>query len=360
MPSPKKPQVKRVVLAYSGGLDTSIILKWLQTEYGCEVITFTADLGQGEELSRRARRRTARRQAARTSSSRTCARNSCATSSSRCSAPMRSTRANISWAPRSRGRSSPSAWSRSPIKSAPTRSPMARPARATTRCASSCRPTRWTPTSRSSRPGANGSSPPAMRFSPSPNSTRSRSPRTSGRSAVFGRRQPPACVFGGQGAGGPGAGDACLRLFAHLRSGGRARQADRGRDRVREGRSGRDRRQGDEPGDAAHRLEQARPRQWNRPARSRREPIRRHEVARHVRDARRHDPARGAPGDRIDHPRPRRRASQGRTDAQIRRAHLQRLLVLARARDLAGLDRQEPGDGRRPGAAQTLQGRRLT
>jgi argininosuccinate synthase len=45
-----KPPVKKVVLAYSGGLDTSIILKWLQTEYGAEVITFTADLGQGEEL----------------------------------------------------------------------------------------------------------------------------------------------------------------------------------------------------------------------------------------------------------------------------------------------------------------------
>lgn len=43
-------RVKKVVLAYSGGLDTSIILKWLQTTYGCEVITFTADLGQGEEL----------------------------------------------------------------------------------------------------------------------------------------------------------------------------------------------------------------------------------------------------------------------------------------------------------------------
>ncbi|MEX2520231.1 MAG: argininosuccinate synthase [Paracoccaceae bacterium] len=41
---------KKVVLAYSGGLDTSIILKWLQTTYGCEVVTFTADLGQGEEL----------------------------------------------------------------------------------------------------------------------------------------------------------------------------------------------------------------------------------------------------------------------------------------------------------------------
>ena len=42
---------KKVVLAYSGGLDTSIILKWLQTEYGAEVVTFTADLGQGEELA---------------------------------------------------------------------------------------------------------------------------------------------------------------------------------------------------------------------------------------------------------------------------------------------------------------------
>src|SRR3954451_24833824 len=46
---PDRP-VKKVVLAYSGGLDTSIILKWLQTTYRCEVVTFTADLGQGEEL----------------------------------------------------------------------------------------------------------------------------------------------------------------------------------------------------------------------------------------------------------------------------------------------------------------------
>ena len=43
-------KINRVVLAYSGGLDTSVILKWLQVEYGCEVVTFTADLGQGEEL----------------------------------------------------------------------------------------------------------------------------------------------------------------------------------------------------------------------------------------------------------------------------------------------------------------------
>ncbi|BCJ92400.1 argininosuccinate synthase [Terrihabitans soli] len=45
-----KKSPKKVVLAYSGGLDTSVILKWLQTTYGCEVVTFTADLGQGEEL----------------------------------------------------------------------------------------------------------------------------------------------------------------------------------------------------------------------------------------------------------------------------------------------------------------------
>jgi argininosuccinate synthase len=46
----KRGSVNKVVLAYSGGLDTSIILKWLQETYGCEVVTFTADLGQGEEL----------------------------------------------------------------------------------------------------------------------------------------------------------------------------------------------------------------------------------------------------------------------------------------------------------------------
>ena len=42
--------IKKTVLAYSGGLDTSIILKWLQDQYNCEVVTFTADIGQGEEV----------------------------------------------------------------------------------------------------------------------------------------------------------------------------------------------------------------------------------------------------------------------------------------------------------------------
>ncbi|HQI77438.1 MAG TPA: argininosuccinate synthase, partial [Candidatus Latescibacteria bacterium] len=43
-------QVKTVVLAYSGGLDTSVILRWLKDAYGCEIVTFTADIGQGEEV----------------------------------------------------------------------------------------------------------------------------------------------------------------------------------------------------------------------------------------------------------------------------------------------------------------------
>ncbi len=42
--------IKKVVLAYSGGLDTSVIVRWLQDTYGCEIVTFTADLGQGEEV----------------------------------------------------------------------------------------------------------------------------------------------------------------------------------------------------------------------------------------------------------------------------------------------------------------------
>src|SRR5438874_4727502 len=46
----KRGEIKKIVLAYSGGLDTSVILRWLQETYRCEVVTFTADLGQGEEL----------------------------------------------------------------------------------------------------------------------------------------------------------------------------------------------------------------------------------------------------------------------------------------------------------------------
>lgn len=44
------PKINKIVLAFSGGLDTSVILKWLQEKYQCEIVTFTADIGQGEEV----------------------------------------------------------------------------------------------------------------------------------------------------------------------------------------------------------------------------------------------------------------------------------------------------------------------
>ncbi len=50
MSSNKSTNINKVVLAYSGGLDTSIIIKWLEENYGCEIVTFTADIGQGEEV----------------------------------------------------------------------------------------------------------------------------------------------------------------------------------------------------------------------------------------------------------------------------------------------------------------------
>ena len=49
MSSKAKPQVKKVVFAYSGGLDTSVIVPWLKENYGCEVVCFCADVGQGDE-----------------------------------------------------------------------------------------------------------------------------------------------------------------------------------------------------------------------------------------------------------------------------------------------------------------------
>ena len=86
--------VKRVVLAYSGGLDTSVILRWLIETYRCEVVAFCADLGQGEELI------PIREKALRTGAVAVCTspisgRSSSRTSSSPCCAPMRCTRAPI-------------------------------------------------------------------------------------------------------------------------------------------------------------------------------------------------------------------------------------------------------------------------
>ncbi len=96
-------EIRKVVLAYSGGLDTSVILKWLQDTYGCEVVTFTADIGQGEEVEP-ARAKALQSASKQKSTSTICAKSSCAISCSRCSAPTPSTKANTCSARRSRVR----------------------------------------------------------------------------------------------------------------------------------------------------------------------------------------------------------------------------------------------------------------
>jgi len=132
--------IKKVVLAYSGGLDTSVILKWLQDTYQCEVVTFTADLGQGEELDP-ARQKALKFGIKPTDHIMTCARSSCATSSSPMFAPTPCTRANTCSAPRSR------AADRQRLieivnETGADASATAPPARATTRCVSNSAPTR--------------------------------------------------------------------------------------------------------------------------------------------------------------------------------------------------------------------------
>ena len=146
--------MNKVVLAYSGGLDTSVAVAWLREQYGAEVVTLTVDLGGGsirEGVERRAMSAGASK--AYVVDARR--RSSASTSGAR-SRPGRSTRARTRWPRRSPGRCSPSCWSRSPEARAPTPSPTAAPARATTRSASTSRSTRSIPGSRSSRRCASG------------------------------------------------------------------------------------------------------------------------------------------------------------------------------------------------------------
>jgi argininosuccinate synthase len=99
----KHSNVKKVVLAYSGGLDTSIILKWLQTELGAEVVTFTADLGQGDSDLEPARKK-AEMMGVKDIRIVDVREEFVKDLSSRCSAPTRSMKAPICSAPRSPAR----------------------------------------------------------------------------------------------------------------------------------------------------------------------------------------------------------------------------------------------------------------
>ncbi len=102
----------KIVLAYSGGLDTSVILRWLKDNYDAEIIAFCADIGQEEELDGSGREGAAHRRGEMLSST-ICGRNSRAISFSRCFRRARFTKANIFSGPASPVRSSPSAWSKS-------------------------------------------------------------------------------------------------------------------------------------------------------------------------------------------------------------------------------------------------------
>ena len=93
--------IKKIVLAYSGGLDTSVILKWLKETYQCPVVAFAADLGQGEELAEVAAK--AKATGADEVLSRTSRKSSSGTSSGPCSGPTPSMKGPISWAPPSPG-----------------------------------------------------------------------------------------------------------------------------------------------------------------------------------------------------------------------------------------------------------------
>jgi hypothetical protein len=274
--------VKKVVLAYSGGLDTSIILKWLQTTYGCEVVTFTADLGQGEELE-----------------------------------PARQKALLLGIKPENifiedlreefvRDYVFPMFRANAVYEGQYLLgTSIARPLIAKKQIeiaekvgadAVSWRHRQGNDQVRFElgyyaltditiiAPWRNGSADRASDLILSP-AHQIPIAKMTRRGAVLGRRQSSAHLQRRQGAGGSRAGSARLRLFAHHRSRESAGSGDHHFHRFRKGRCGRDRRQEIVAGNPADQTQRTRPRQRHRPARSGRESFRRHEVARHVRDA---------------------------------------------------------------------------
>ncbi len=192
-------------------------------------------------------------------------------------------------------------------------------------------------------------------LSNSPRSTRFRSPRTS--AAKRRSRWTPICctLFGRQSAGGPGQGGAGI-VYQRTISGGRAGQGDLCRDRLQEGRCGRLDGKKMSPATLLARLN----------ALGRANGIGRLDLVENRFVGMKSRGMYETPGGtilhcrpsrhRVDHARPRRGAFEGRADAALCRADLQRLLVLARARDAAGPDRQVAGVRHRQGAVEALQG----
>ena len=331
-------KVKKVVLAYSGGLDTSIILKWLQETYGCEVVTFTADLGQGEELE------PARRKAELLGIKK----------ENIFVEDLREEFVRDYVFPMFRANAVyegvyllGTSIARPLI--AKKQIEIARQTGADAVCHGATGKgndqVRFELTYYALEPSIKIIAPwrewafksreQLIEFAEKHQIPVAKDKRGEAPFSVDANLS--ALLLRGQGAGGPRHRAAALCLPAHHLADGR-RPTTRPRSPSASPRampSASTARSCRRPTLLA-RLNDARPRQRHRPRRSGGEPLRRHEVARRLRDAGRHHPARRAPRHGIDHARPRRRAPQGRADAALRRADLQRLLVCARARDAAG------------------------
>ena len=352
--------VGKVVLAYSGGLDTSVILKWLQDVYDCEVVTFTADIGQGEEVEpARAKAQQARRRGEiyiedlreefvrdfvfpmfranavyegeyllGTSIARPLIAKRLVEIAQKTGADA------ISHGATGKGndqvRFELGAYALMPdVKViAPWREwdlTVARKAAGLRRAAR--------------HPG--------------------RLQEARRRRAVLDGRQPAAHQLRRRRARGSGFRAGGVDVAHDRRAGeGAGQAADRRARRTATATSSRSIGKRDVAGAGADDAERHRRPARRRPPRHRREPLRRHEVARLLRNAGRHDHAEGAPRDGIDHAGSRGARAEGRSDAALRAPDLQRLLVEPRAQAAAGLDRRVAGERQRHGAPQALQGRR--
>ena len=323
-------KVKKVVLAYSGGLDTSIILKWLQETYGCEVVTFTADLGQGEELEparRKAEMLGIKKENIFIEDLREEFVRDYVFPMFRANAALRGRlparhldRAAADRQEADRDRPADRRRRRLPRRHRQGQRPGALRAHLL-RAGAVHQDHRALARVGLQEPRAADR---IRREAPDPG--RQGQAR---RGALLGRRQPSALLLRRQGAGGSRR--SSRRPMSTSARSRRWRRPTR-RTEITVGFAKGDAVSLDgkklSPANLLAKLNDARPRQRHRPPRPGREPLRRHEVARRLRDAGRHHPARRASRHGIDHARPRRRAPQGRADAALRRADLQRLLVL--------------------------------
>ena len=345
--------MERIVVAYSGGLDTSVAIRWLAEQYGAEIVAVTLDIGQGRELADIRERALA----------------------------LGAVRAHVIDAreefvrdyiipalqagalyedryPLATALARPlvaRGWSRSRRWSVPRRSRMAAAARATIRFGSTSRHERWSLPSRSSRRRASWDMSPAQvvdyarsRNLPVPPARRER---------IQHRRQSLGTLDRVRRSRGSVGRAARGHLQADARAPGRPGRTGVRRDRVRGRRSG----QGQRHRDAAARADRE-PRHDRGIARRRadrhgREPPDRDQVARGLRGAGRHRAAHGAPRAGEARHRARSRADQARPRAHLRRPGLQRPVVLADARGHRRVRAHHPAARHRLGPAQTLQRR---